>query len=63
MQIPLTKKWFRETNNFPLGCVQTISEAHPVSCPGGNGVLSRGKARPVRDADYSPVSSAEANNM
>jgi hypothetical protein len=37
-------------------CVQTGSEAHPASCPMGT---ERGKARPVRDADHSPPSSAE----
>jgi hypothetical protein len=34
-------------------CVQTGSEAHPVSYPMGTG----GKARPGRDADHSPPSS------
>jgi hypothetical protein len=35
-------------------CVQTGSGAHPASCTVGNG----GKARPGRDADHSPPSSA-----
>jgi hypothetical protein len=39
-------------------CVQTGSGAHPASCPMGTG----GKARPVRDADHSPPSSAEVVN-
>jgi hypothetical protein len=44
-------------------CVQTSSEAHPVSCTmGTGGPLSGGKARPGRDADYSPPSSAEVVN-
>jgi hypothetical protein len=45
-------------------CVQTGSGAHPASCPmGTGGVLSpRGKARPGRDADHSPPSSAEVVN-
>jgi hypothetical protein len=44
-------------------CVQTGSEAHPASCTMGTGVLSPGvKARPVRDADHSPPSSAEVVN-
>jgi hypothetical protein len=44
-------------------CVQTGSGAHPASCPMGTGVLSLGvKARPGRDADYSPPSSAEVVN-
>jgi hypothetical protein len=57
---------------FPVGakdfssilCVQTGSGAHPASCPmGTGGVLSLGvKARPVRDADHSPPSSAEVEN-
>jgi hypothetical protein len=41
-------------------CVQTGSGAHPVSCPMGTGVsFPGGKARPGRDADHSPPSSAE----
>jgi hypothetical protein len=56
---------------FPAGamdfscslCVQTSSGAHPASCTMGTGVLSPGvKARPGRDADHSPPSSAEVEN-
>jgi hypothetical protein len=44
-------------------CVQTGSEAHPASCTTGTrGPFSRGKARPGRDADHSPPSSAEVLN-
>jgi hypothetical protein len=49
-------------------CVQTGSEAHPASCPMGTGgpfsggPFSGGKARPGRDADHSPPSSAEVVN-
>jgi hypothetical protein len=44
-------------------CVQTGSGAHPASCAVGTGVLSPGvKARPGRDADHSPPSSAEVVN-
>jgi hypothetical protein len=44
-------------------CVQNGSGAHPASCPMGSGVLSTGvKARPRRDADHSPPSSAEVVN-
>jgi hypothetical protein len=40
--------------------VQTGSEAHPASSPmGTGGPFPRGKARPGRDADHSPPSSAE----
>jgi hypothetical protein len=39
-------------------CVQTGSEAHPTSCTMGTGV----KARPGRDADHPPPSSAEVEN-
>jgi hypothetical protein len=40
--------------------VQTGSEAHPASCPmGTGGPFPGGKARPGRDADLSPPSSAE----
>jgi hypothetical protein len=41
-------------------CVQTGSEAHPASYPEGTGgPFDGGKARPGRDADLSPPSSAE----
>jgi hypothetical protein len=44
-------------------CVQTGSEAHPASCPmGTGGTFPGGKARPGRDADHSPSSSAEVVN-
>jgi hypothetical protein len=39
-------------------CVQTGSGVHPASCTMGTG----GKARPGRDADHSPPSSAEVVN-
>jgi hypothetical protein len=39
-------------------CVQTGSGAHPASCTMGTG----GKARPGRDADHSPPSSAKVVN-
>jgi hypothetical protein len=43
-------------------CVQTGSGAHPASCTvGTGGSLPGGKARPGRDADHSPPSSAEVN--
>jgi hypothetical protein len=41
-------------------CVQTGSGAHPASCTMcTGGPFTGGKARPGRDADHSPVSSAE----
>jgi hypothetical protein len=41
-------------------CVQTGSGAHPASCTmGTGGSFLGGKARPGRDADRSPPSSAE----
>jgi hypothetical protein len=44
-------------------CVQTGSGAHPASCTEGTGVpFPDGKARPGRDADHSPPSSAELVN-
>jgi hypothetical protein len=44
-------------------CVQTGSGAHPASCTmGTGGPFSGGKARPVRDADHSPLSSAKVVN-
>jgi hypothetical protein len=39
-------------------CVQTGSGSHPAS----GGPFSGGKARPGRDADHSPPSSAEVVN-
>jgi hypothetical protein len=44
-------------------CVQTGSGAHPASCTmGTGGSFPGGKARPGRDADQSPPSSAEVMN-
>jgi hypothetical protein len=44
-------------------CVQIDSGAHPASCPmGTRGSFPGGKARPGRDADHSPPSSAEVMN-
>jgi hypothetical protein len=44
-------------------CVQTGSGAYPASCTMGTGVPFPGaKARPGRDADHSPLSSAEVEN-
>jgi hypothetical protein len=47
----------------PILCVQTGSGAHPDSCQMGTGGPFPGsKARPGRDADHSPPSSAEVVN-
>jgi hypothetical protein len=44
-------------------CVQTGSVTHPASCTmGTGGPFPGGKARPGRDADHSPPSSAEVVN-
>jgi hypothetical protein len=44
-------------------CVQTGSGAHPASSQMGTGdPFPGGKARPGRDADHSPLSSAEVVN-
>jgi hypothetical protein len=44
-------------------CVQTGSGSHPASCTvGTGGPFPGGKARPGRDADHSPLSSAEVVN-
>jgi hypothetical protein len=44
-------------------CVQTGSGAHPASCTmGTGGPIPGGKTRPRRDADHSPLSSAEVVN-
>jgi hypothetical protein len=52
-----------EAKDFSSICVQTCSGAHPASCPMGTGGPFPGvKARPGRDADHSPPSSAEVVN-
>jgi hypothetical protein len=44
-------------------CVQTGCGAHPASCTmGTGGPFPGGEARPGRDADHSPPSSAEVVN-
>jgi hypothetical protein len=44
-------------------CVQTGSGAHPAPYPmGTGGSYPGGKARPGRDADHSPPSSAEVKD-
>jgi hypothetical protein len=52
------------TEDFSFNlCVQTGSEAHPASCTmGTGGPFPLGKTRPGRDADHSPLSSAEVKN-
>jgi hypothetical protein len=49
---------------FPVAfCVQTGSGSHPASCTMGTaGPFPGGIARPGRDADHSPPSSAEVVN-
>jgi len=48
-----------EAKDFSSGlCVHSSCEAHTASCTTGTG----GKARPGRDADHSPTSSAEVMN-
>jgi hypothetical protein len=53
-----------ETKDFSSNlCVQTGSGAHSASCTmGTGGPFPGGKARPGRDADHSPSSSAEVGN-
>jgi hypothetical protein len=58
---------FQEYNNtqrFPSSLrVQTVSGAHPASCPKDTGgPIPRGKARPGRDADHSIPPSAKIMN-
>jgi hypothetical protein len=68
--IALKLKWpvpLKDTNIFTTPtdhcaslCVQTSSGAHPASCPmGTGGPFPGGRARPRRDADHSPPSSAK----
>jgi hypothetical protein len=42
--------------------VQTGPEVHPASCTMGTGLFPGGKVRQGRDADPSPLSSAEVKN-
>jgi hypothetical protein len=43
--------------------IQTISGAHPASCPmGTGGPIPGAKARPGREADHSPPTSAKIEN-
>jgi hypothetical protein len=53
-----------ETRDFSSNLwVQTGSVAHPASCTMGTGSsFPGGKARPGRDTDHSPPSSAEVND-
>jgi hypothetical protein len=53
-----------EAKYFPSSlCVEIGSGAHPASCAmGTGGPFHGGKARPGRDADHSPLSSAEVVN-
>jgi hypothetical protein len=54
--------WVTESASVKL-TFQTGSGAHPASCTVGTGGPFPGaKARPERDADHSPPSSAEDNN-
>jgi hypothetical protein len=63
----LTRDWTSgirsaaETNYCSLSlCAQTSYEAHPASYKmGTGGPFTEGQARPERDADHSPPSSAE----
>jgi hypothetical protein len=52
------------TENFYSNlCAQTRSGTHPASCTmGTGGPIPEAKARPGRDADHSPPSSAEVRN-
>jgi hypothetical protein len=55
--------WQRQNDFFSNLCIQTDSGAHPASWPMGTGGPFPGaKARPGRDADHSPPSSAEVMN-
>jgi hypothetical protein len=48
---------------FSSLCVQTGSGAHPASCTlGTGGPFPGAKARPGRDADHSPLSTAEVEH-
>jgi hypothetical protein len=53
----------RNNSEVRRDTLQTGSEAHPASCTMDTGSLfPGGKARPGRNADHSPPSSAEVKN-
>jgi hypothetical protein len=55
--------WQKQKDFSSNLCVQTGSEVHPASCTmGTGGPFPEAKARPRRDADHSPPSSAEVKN-
>jgi hypothetical protein len=66
----LTTNWTTRRSRFDprqrrkdFSCVQTGFGAHPASCPmGTGGPFPGGKARPGRDANHSPPSTAEDDN-
>jgi hypothetical protein len=54
-------RWAKDFSS--ILCVQIGSGVHPASCTVGTGApFPGGKARPGRDADHSPPSSAEVDN-
>jgi hypothetical protein len=62
---PDVLKWMTRRSGFEprqrqKSSFSPTSEAHPASCPmGTGGPFPLAKARPRRDADHSPLSSAE----
>jgi hypothetical protein len=53
----------RAKDFYSILCVQAGCGAYPASCPvGTGGPFPGGKARPGRDADHSPPSSAEVGS-
>jgi hypothetical protein len=46
----------------PVGARLLSHPGYPTRLPGSLGLLSSGVKRPVREADHSPLASAEANN-
>jgi hypothetical protein len=59
----ISKTFLRSWDFSSNLCVQTGSGAHPASCTMGTGdPFPGGKARPRRDTDHSPPSSAEVEN-
>jgi hypothetical protein len=63
MSVYLNLFGWRKVHETFYGRLKAIKGAHPASCRmGTGGPFPGGKARPGRDADYSPPSSAEVVN-
>jgi hypothetical protein len=59
----MVRSWADAKDSSSSLCVQISSEPYPASCAmGAGGTFPGAKARPGRDADHSPQSSAKVEN-